>query len=84
MLGSTLFPFLSNLSVNVGIMLVSRVLVLSTAGVSCCMINAFFTVEINGIDKQIYFIINRSWKSLLFPSTFVFDQIVVVTLNSLP
>ena len=29
------------LSINVGIILVSSVLVLGTAGVSCCMINAF-------------------------------------------
>ena len=29
------------LSINVGIILVSSVLVLSTAGVSCCMINVF-------------------------------------------
>ena len=65
MLGSIVVPFLSNLAINVGIILASSVLVLSTAGVSCCMINLcilthLFTVEINGIDKQIYFILNRS------------------------
>ena len=32
MLGSTVVPFLSNLSINVGIILASSVLVLSTAG----------------------------------------------------
>ena len=41
MLDSIVVPFLSNLSINVGIILASSVLVLSTAGVSCCMINAF-------------------------------------------
>ena len=59
MLGSTVVPFLSNLSKNIGVVLISSALVLSTAGVSCCMIN-LFTVEINEIDKQIYFILNRS------------------------
>ena len=71
MLGSIVVPFLSNLSINVGIILASSVVVLSTAGVSCCMINVtyLFTVEINGIDKQIYFILNRSLKSTLVIKT---------------
>ena len=45
MLGSTVVPFLSNLSINVGIILASSVLVLSTAD-SCCMINAFWHINL--------------------------------------